>query len=573
MSKGPRSQHATSLGPVNGRATGSANSVFAAALVVFTALLWASLSAPPLALDDQSLLDELAPASFAHVFGYDHFGHLRPAKSAWFWWLSRHPQALWACRTLTLCAALACASCVRWLAQALALSPVSSAAAAAVWLLNPCTVSVTLWLSASNYLFATLGMLAYLRLMDMARAKTALRYFVAAHAALLWAVLNHELALLAPVFLAAQRAARAAMPNGREPAGLRVSTAVAGAAAVAAVLLMLRWSHTARPVYYRSAAHASTALFASSARYLLENLRLWAWPQGYFGVLLVDELGAHPVANALAWGAVVLLLGLGIFAARRDRVSAFAGCWVLGGLLPVSNLVPIGNTPVAVHYLVLPGVGLALLGARALDSLGALVPRRANVLACSAAGVVVAAWQPAFQQSVFAWNDVVPLYLATLRNHPDNIEVRTNLSAVYLERQDYTAAAALLEESLRLAPGDVSLVGNQLELLIATGQPAQAVSLLDAHPEYERAVPEARVRRGLLQLQLERRREAADTFREVLRVSELPQDRLTAGYQLANLLVQQHELTEARRVLDALQREFPDNQAVVLARRLLHELP
>lgn len=44
------------------------------------------------------------------------------------------------------------------------------------------------------------------------------------------------------------------------------------------------------------------------------------------------------------------------------------------------------------------------------------------------------------KNSATAWNSTKELYQRTRENYPDNVEVRVNLAALYLQRQQYKGA-------------------------------------------------------------------------------------------------------------------------------------
>ena len=542
----------------------------ALACVVFCAYAGGALRAAPLGLDDASLIREFADAPFWHIFEYDHFGHLRPAKNLWFWWLAQHAYAIPLVRAFSVCAALAAAWAVRGLTRALGLSTWASAGAAIMWLLNPCTAAVTLWLSASNYTFAVAGLLGYLWLMLRWHEGATWPYLLAAHAALLFAVLHHELAFVAPVLFVLLRFAKTDLMPARS-LWRRWAFAIL-ALLLAAAMAALR-SLSAQPaLQYRMAARPASALFASSARYFFENLGLWFWPQHTLGVLLGDPLPTKLVANTLSWLALALLLFVSWRARSRERVLVFGAAWTLVCLAPIANFIPLGNTPVAVQYLALPSVGLAILVARALDALALRLPRSREWTALLASLALVIVWQPAFRASVRAFADTQALYELTLGNYPQNIEVRANLSALYLDQKSYAKAGALLDASLELAPEDLALIGNRLELYADVEDFEGALRWLDQHPQYVLAVPDARVRRGIWLLRLGRQPEAEETFREVLELSTVARDRYAAGYRLAIALVQQRKYAQAKQVLDEVVSEFPDEPDAKLAQQLVDGL-
>lgn len=547
-------------------------------MLLFVVSVWPTLYAPPLGLDDRSLLESLRDAPLSSIFTFDHFGHLRPIKSLFFLGLSRYPDLLWLFRSVALAAALGCA----WLTQALTLTfgvrPLLATMSAALWLFNPTTVTATAWLAVNNYVFALLGMLAYLLALDAVGrepaepARLRARWFFA-HFALLLAVLSHELAGVAPLWWLLRSARtqpdraqhQPAKPRARKPSTLLAS------AAVVSIPWLLRALQSTPPLSYRSAQLPALELTATAAQHFGDNLALWLLPWGRFGVLLTPASSAGFVWPTLAWLGALLLGWLGFRLARRDGFVACGLSWLLLSLLPVVDLVPLGNTPVAMHYLIIAGVGLAWLLTRSLAGLASRWPRWSSLGAALGAAVVLLAWQPAFRRQVFAWSHETRLYEATVRNYPNNIEARVNLIALHLQAKRFAHARSWLDDSLARAPDNHELLKNQLSLLMQTQPPAEVLRWLDAHRGLSRVDPDVELQRGLVLLRLGASAEAATVLEHVLSRSAPKQTRWNAGYQLANLWVQQGQLDKAHELLRELDKEFPNDAAINLALRLLQD--
>lgn len=520
-----------------------------------------TLQLAPIALDDLSLMQHFSGASSARVWGFDQFGHLRPIKNLYFWCLARWPELLWCLRALNILAAASCAWLVRSLSLTLGALQLEAACAAALWLFNPTTVTGVAWLSASNYLFALLGALAYVLWLDraiQAGATPRARTFAAlAHGALLFAVLSHEFGMLTPLWMLFRL-----LRGGANKSSARLFAQ--GALAVFVVPAALRIFQSAPELKYRSGLPA-LQLIASAAHNLEHNLRLWIWPHGSFGVLLSQSSGLSPTLAIVSWSSALLCAWLLWKPSRRDTRVALALAWLLLFLLPLVNLVPLGNTPVAQHYLIIPGVGLAWLVMRALRALTPLPLMAASSLA------LLISWQPAFRESVSAYASTTSLYETTLANYPGNLEARVNLIAAYEQAGDSRKARELLQSSLQLAPGHPGLLKNQLAMFFKEQRFPDALAFLDQHAEQVHADPELSLRRGLVLLQLGRAREAEPVFQRIWSEHQGSELRLIAGFQLANLWAQQRRLPEAQTLLRSLHDEFPDNAEVSLALRLIDQ--
>lgn len=513
-----------------------------AAFALSAWLLWPSVGLAPSPLDDASQLHELAQAPLSRVLELDRFGHLRPLKSALFWLLSRHLDWLPVWRGVLLLLLLGSARLWQLLCVPLLKSDAWALAVALCWMLNPTTTSSLCWLSASSLVIAALGVLAYVWLLD--RAHT-----IPAHVSLLAAVLSHELALLAPLLFVFYRRARE--PAARD-ARRRLLIALVGMAICLALWLGLYAASPSRNIDYRFASYSRWLLVLNAPHYLFDNLRLWFWLPGRFGVLLAAAPAQELWPGALGWLLLAALCVLLWRVCARDATLRFAVLSAGIMLLPLTNFVPLGNTPVAVHYLYLPGFGLALLLVRAAQRMPG--PRW---LSAALILPLMAAWLPEQRRVLAAWTDAPTLYTATIDNYPDNIEARVNLSAIYLDAKKYNEADALLRDSLQRAPSEKGLVLNRFKLLVETGQVDEALAFYDAQPQLD--VPNIAIVRGLLLLRVRRDAQASEAFGRALERAVQPDERLAAGQGLVLALVRMHEDARAQQVVDSLLAEFPDH--------------
>ncbi|HKU39888.1 MAG TPA: hypothetical protein VJR89_17130 [Polyangiales bacterium] len=511
---------------------------------VLCALYLPGLRASPSSLDDVRTLQELAHAPLTRVWQLDRFGHLRPLKSALFFAIARSEAALPLYRAAIFGVFLATVALLQAFAGRLLSDRRWGLATAATWSLNPAIASVVCWLSAASYVLCAFGALCYLQLAAAARLSRG-RY-LAAHLGLVIAVLGCELGLLTPLLLFAS--SREARDRAR----------LLGAAACIGVWVALYAVSPASPVGYRLAAEPGWMWTLHLARAAFENLQLWAWLPSAFGVLRTDAPSEHVPAMVVSWVAA-LGVGLLVFRARRDRVLVFAALTCIVWLVPVIDLIPLGTTPIAMHYVYLPSIGLAL----ALSALGLRVPRVAPALA-----LVWLAWLPATWQARTAWADDVALYARTLESFPENLEVRVNLSALELANANYARAQEVLDAGLRVAPQQPALVRHQLEVLLATGQAERALAWFELHPELVETTADA-LRLGELQTGAGRADVALESVRRAQRLAASDAERRAAGYALIAALLRAGQAAEARGLVQQLLREHPDDERLLLAQRVL----
>jgi tetratricopeptide (TPR) repeat protein len=542
---------------------------------LFASCVWPSFSLGPFGLDDQALVESFSHAPFSRIWAFDHFGQLRPIKNLYFWWLARDPELASTLRSCSMLAAIGCTWLVRSLSLTLGAPPLWAAGAAALWLLNPTTATGVVWLSASNYLLALLGILLYALALQSAgewHYATASRrgklLWLLGHAALLFAALCHELALLTPLWLML-RARTSRLSHWLRDIVLPLGV---GVLAVAVLPLLLRALHTAPPLAYRSSL-PSLPLMAAAAYNLEQNVRMWLCLEGSFGVLLSQSSALQPALAATTWLSALLCIRLLWKLGKRAKRVVDALFWVLLFLLPLVNLIPIGNTPVAMHYLIIPGVGLAWLAASAIVYLARRLPRQATQLTLLLFAVLLLGWQPAFRHCVQAFRSELGLYESTLHNYPANLDARVNLIAAYAQTGHVAEAEGLLEQSLPMAPGHPGLLRDQLSLLVQTERTDEALEWLDAHSELVDGDPELTLERAMVLARVGGRNEEAEQlFRQVLSMREQAELRAIAGYQLANMWVEATRLPDAQRLLRQLHEEFPHDEDLTLALGLIEEM-
>jgi tetratricopeptide (TPR) repeat protein len=329
---------------------------------------------------------------------------------------------------------------------------------------------------------------------------------------------------------------------------------------------------------YRFRAEPAWLISFSAARYLGQHALLWLLPGGRFGVLLRDQPAQHLIASAAAWAGLIAALVLLWKHRRRDPVLSFGLVWFAIALAPVVNFVPLGNTPVAMHYAYLPGIGLALALVRAASALGSrlALPRRPALALIFALTVALGLyWLREGERVVRAWSDEEPLFATTVANYPDQVEPLVNLASVYLDRQHYDRAGALLERARAIAPDDDGVVRNQFALFWQTGQFAAALAVLDRLPEAAQR-PEFQLGRGQALARLGRHGEAALALQRAFDSGGPaidPELRFVAGYQLMVALLQSGRRAEAERVFARLLAEYPQRRELEVALQLLRAQP
>jgi hypothetical protein len=163
--------------------------------------------------------------------------------------------------------------------------------------------------------------------------------------------------------------------------------------------------------------------------------------------------------GALAWGAL----------SRRSPDPLRAGClWLLLGLLPIANLVPIPSAPVSERYLYVPALGFAVIGAAGWRALAA---RRVRLAVVLAVGLTTALGVRAAVRTA-AWVDDRRLFESMVASDPGNASAHYNLGNARAGSSDLAGAIAAWEAAVAANPrhaGAHNNLGNAYAMTGRTG--------------------------------------------------------------------------------------------------------
>ena len=184
----------------------------------------------------------------------------------------------------------------------------------------------------------------------------------------------------------------------------------------------------------------------------LQNYAIFAvqffWPSGLN--LIYPYPSSIPVARAVAAGAALAAVSLGVRAARRRYPWLVAGwLWFLAGLLPVIGIVQAGYRARTDHSMYVPILGPAIMLAWSLRE--RLSPRLALTAGCAAAAAMAAA--SAVQVSY--WRDSEAVFRRALAVTRDNYAAWSDLGTSLLDQPGRMAESlAAFREAARIAPDD-----------------------------------------------------------------------------------------------------------------------
>jgi hypothetical protein len=198
---------------------------------------------------------------------------------------------------------------------------------------------------------------------------------------------------------------------------------------------------------------------------VFESLRILALPIHLNASYAPAAIGFSPPKlaavlaglGALLWGAL----------SRRSPDPLRAGClWLLAGLLPIANLVPIPSAPVAERYLYVPALGFAVIGAALWRALATRRARLAVALAVAlAAGLGVRA---ALRTSV--WLDDRRLFESMVAADSGNASAHYNLGILRAGSGDLAGAIGAWEAAVAADPRHAGAHNNLGNAYAMTGR-------------------------------------------------------------------------------------------------------
>jgi tetratricopeptide (TPR) repeat protein len=231
------------------------------------------------------------------------------------------------------------------------------------------------------------------------------------------------------------------------------------------------------------------------SRVLGEYLRILAFPSFLGGDFAYAA--RIPTLTGPTWGFALatlwwlLVLGAGFALLRRAPLLGLGLLWIFVGLLPVSQIVPVGVL-IAERLLYLPSVGFCLAAAGALALLhDAALRLRARLAAPGPAAVAASGAEPPLARGlrVAAW--AIPALVVAL------LGARTVARTL-----DWQTAIAFWESEAQKAPHETVVNNNLAVAYTASGQPKKAISRLEIaladDPRYWRAWVNLGIARGLI---------------------------------------------------------------------------
>jgi hypothetical protein len=237
---------------------------------------------------------------------------------------------------------------------------------------------------------------------------------------------------------------------------------------------------------------------ANAALSYLRYLGMTLWP-ARLGVLYPMPPHVDLAAGAAA-GLILLVASALVVRAARRLPWLFTGWfWYLGTLVPVIGIVQVGVQSHADRYSYVPLIGIFIAVVWAVAE---RVERRkrAPLVACAAAAVVVGLLSVRTWFQLDSWRDSETLYEHALAVAPESPYIHYNLATLFAEHGRHAEAATHYREVVRLSP-ELMQGWSQLALsLAAQGDTLEAWRTLEEVRPRAAASADVRHARGVVAL-------------------------------------------------------------------------
>ncbi len=412
-------------------------------------------------------------------------------------------------------------------------APWRSAAAAALWAWHPLRVESVAWISERKDVLS--GVFAMLTLVCYAR-------YVRRESRAAWwgAILSFGLGLMSKPTLVPLPFALLLLdywPLARQRTFARLVIeklplfALSALSSGLTVYFHLGWM---APVDAVSPLHRAANAVVAVARYL-EQL---VWPVGLAPLYPHPYLPAHGgvpldiLTIALA-AALVVVLTLAAWLARRQPHLALGWLWFLGMLVPTIGLVQVGSQAHADRYTYLPMIGLSVALVWGAADLIARVraPALRRGLAVAAVGALVGYGAVAFVQTQI-WRESETLFRHTLAVSPRATVMHLNLGGWLRVHRQFDAAAQQYRTGLAIDPGNATLHFDLGRALHAQGNTAAAVAEYRAAAASDPRDPRPLYQLGVTYELAGRLAEAIEHYRRAIEIdpnNPKPRERLAAA--------------------------------------------
>jgi tetratricopeptide (TPR) repeat protein len=284
------------------------------------------------------------------------------------------------------------------------------------------------------------------------------------------------------------------------------------------------------------------ARFRNALQAYVAYLGMTAWPVN-LAVFYEHPGAALSWEPALAAGALLLAITLGVLWARGRPYLAVGWLWYLGTLVPVIGLVQVGDQALADRYTYVPLIGIFIALAWGVGDLASAVGRRGVRVGLSAAAVtILAACALRTWGQLGTWHDSRTLWEQAVRVCPGSDAAHDHLGMVYEEAGLPQQAWAHFARAVELNPASGQARNNLGRACLGREEPELARRHLTEAVRLQPLRPDVHFNLALAHV-LCPQRDLAAALAHGRRAVELKGDVAPAHVLLAYLC---HELGQAR---------------------------
>lgn len=237
---------------------------------------------------------------------------------------------------------------------------------------------------------------------------------------------------------------------------------------------------------------------------------------------------------------VVITLGTCLLGHRR-RWLPVGWFWFLGTLVPVIGLVQVGDQAMADRYAYLPLIGLFIMIAWSLPSVGVAAGNRGQLTAVVVALPVIALTALTFRQ-VQVWENTETLFSHAINVTKGNFLAHNLLAGAYGQKGDLARTQEHVEKALEIKPNYAGAHYNLGKIMLLKGEFAKAQEQYTIALQTSQHDPIIWNALGVAQVNLARTDEAISNYRHAL---ELNPNFADAYMNLASAFLTQGKYAEA----------------------------
>ncbi|MFC1577135.1 tetratricopeptide repeat protein, partial [Candidatus Omnitrophota bacterium] len=374
---------------------------------------------------------------------------------------------------------------VFWFAYRLSRKPVIACVTAALFGIHPLHCESVAWISERKDLlcavFYCLALIEYLKYIDRKKAAS---YALCLLFTVL-SLLSKPMAVTLPVILL--------LLDHFYGRGINIKTALAKAPFFAAAFIF----GIINMIFQKG---ATVGVFSDSPAgrlYFLSKVIPFYISKAFVPIRLSAMYSYHDIAPQHAaqikyyLAALILILAVVVFLCRRFREVRFGSLFSFITILPVLQIIHVGNAFAADRYMYLPSIGvffsLAFLFERSYSGLAA--NKKALRLAIAAAVILWAGWLSVLTWDRCAvWKDSATFYKRTLPFAGNSPTMNTGYGIVYYKQGNYKKALRLFKKAVELNPRYSKAYNNLANTYFSMGDTEKAIGAykkaIEIKPDY-----------------------------------------------------------------------------------------